>query len=81
MSQPFILAQKLTEKVQLILQLLYPYTFIPTSTVIREMRVKWLCLSEKQFSFVMKNSKDDSYTGGIFSCLVSNFKLELQELR
>ena len=28
------------EKVQLILQLLHPYTFIPTSTVIREMRVK-----------------------------------------
>ena len=27
------------EKVQLILQLLHPYTFIPTSTVIREMRV------------------------------------------
>ena len=32
----FILAQKLTEKVQLILQLLHPYSFIPTSTVIRE---------------------------------------------
>ena len=28
------------EKVQLILQLLHPYTFIPTSTVIREMRVQ-----------------------------------------
>ena len=27
------------EKVQLILQLLHPYTFIPTSIVIREMRV------------------------------------------
>ena len=27
------------EKVHLILQLLHPYTFIPTSTVIREMRV------------------------------------------
>ena len=27
------------EKVQLILQLFHPYTFIPTSTVIREMRV------------------------------------------
>ena len=27
------------EKVQLILQLLHPYTFIPTSMVIREMRV------------------------------------------
>ena len=35
----FILAQKLTEKVQLILQLLHPYTFIPTSTVIRKMRL------------------------------------------
>ena len=35
----FILAQKLTEKVQLILQLLNPYTIIPTSTVIGEMRV------------------------------------------
>ena len=35
----FILAQKLTEKVQLILQLLHPYTFLPTFTVIREMRV------------------------------------------
>ena len=34
-----ILAQNLTEKVQLILQLLHPYMFIPTSTVIREMRV------------------------------------------
>ena len=31
--------QKLREKVQLILQLLHSYTFIPTSTVIREMRV------------------------------------------
>ena len=30
------------EKVQLILQLLHPYTFIPTSTVIREMRVNLL---------------------------------------
>ena len=30
------------EKVQLILQLLHPYTFIPTSTVIREMRVQSL---------------------------------------
>ena len=30
------------EKVQLILQLLHPYTFIPTSTVIREMRVTLL---------------------------------------
>ena len=30
------------EKVQLILQLLHPYTFIPTSTVIREMRVALL---------------------------------------
>ena len=30
----FILAQKLTEKVQLILQLLQSYMFIPTSTVI-----------------------------------------------
>jgi hypothetical protein len=29
----------LTEKVQLILQLLHPYTFIPTSTVIREIKV------------------------------------------
>jgi hypothetical protein len=29
----------LTEKVQLILQLLHPYTFIPTYTVIREMKV------------------------------------------
>ena len=27
------------EKVQLILQLLHPYTFIPTSTVIRETRM------------------------------------------
>ena len=36
----FILAQKLTEKVQLILQLLHPYTFLPTFTVIRrKMRV------------------------------------------
>ena len=33
----FILAQKLTEKVQLIFQFLHPY--IPTSTIIREMRV------------------------------------------
>ena len=31
------------EKVQLILQLLHPYTFIPTSTVIREMRVLEKC--------------------------------------
>ena len=31
--------KKLIEKVQLILQLLHPYTFIPISTVIREMRV------------------------------------------
>ena len=34
--QIFILAQKMTENVQLILQLLHPYTFISTSTVIRE---------------------------------------------
>ena len=38
-QQSFILSQKLTEKVQLILQLLHPYTLIQTSTVIREMRV------------------------------------------
>ena len=36
----FILAQKLTEKGQLILQLLHPSRFVPTSTVIREMRVE-----------------------------------------
>ena len=30
------------EKVQLILQLLHPYTFIPTYTVIREMRIQAL---------------------------------------
>ena len=37
--QNFIPAQKLTEKVHLILELLHPYTFIPTLTVITEMRV------------------------------------------
>ena len=35
------------EKVQLILQLLQPYTFIPISTVIREMRVA-LCYVTSQ---------------------------------
>ena len=38
------------EKVQLILQILHPYMFIPTSTVIREMRVVCLqCQNKIQF--------------------------------
>ena len=47
---------------------LYKYLFKNSYTVLN-------------FCFVMKIYKHDSYTGGIFSCLVSNFKLELQELR
>ena len=38
------------EKVQLILQLLHPYTFILTSTVIREMRVMTLLETIKVYS-------------------------------
>ena len=56
----FILAQKLTEKVQLILQLLHPYTFIPTYTVIREMRVD----AQEKKSLQMK-AKKYSNTGFI----------------
>ena len=35
------------EKVQLVLRLLHPYTFIPTSTVIREMRVHGIELEDR----------------------------------
>ena len=38
------------EKVQLVLQLLHPYTFIPTSTVIREMRVPLRAIQNHTFS-------------------------------
>ena len=47
----FILAQKLTEKVQLILQLLHPYMLIPTYTVITEMRVMCLLFLVSFFHF------------------------------
>ena len=48
------------EKVQLILQLLHPYTFIPTSMVIREMRVVnfdlfWTDLIQNVTTFYINN--------------------------
>ena len=49
--------KKLIEKVQLILQLLHPYTFIPISTVIREMRVlimKVICYPSSMYSCSIK---------------------------
>ena len=42
----------MTEKVQLILQLLHPYTFIPTSMVIREMGVFTLFLTQNFMNIV-----------------------------